>query len=35
MIAQTNTIPDKCKQQTLINEAKLVKARELQERSKK
>ena len=34
MIAQCNTIPDKGEQQTLINEAKLEKARELQERSK-
>ena len=34
MIAQYNTIPDKGEQQTLINEAKLEKAQELQERSK-
>ena len=34
MIAQSNTIPDKGEQQTLINEAKLEKAQELQERAK-
>ena len=34
MIAQSNSFPDKGEQQTLINEAKLEKAQELQERSK-
>ena len=34
MIAQSNTIPDKGEQQTLINEAKLGKAQEPQESSK-
>ena len=34
MTAHSNTIPDKGKQQTLINEAKLEKVQELQERSK-
>ena len=33
-IAQSNTIPDKSEQQTLINEAKLEKAQKLQEHSK-
>ena len=34
MAAQSNTIPDKGKQQTLINEAKLEKVQELQKHSK-
>ena len=34
MIVQSNTMPDKGEQQTLINEIKLEKAQELQERAK-
>ena len=35
MIAQSKTIPDKDEQQTLINEAKIEKQRDIQERSKR
>ena len=34
MITQSNTVPDKGEQQTLLNEAELEKAQELRERSK-
>ena len=34
MVVQSNTFPDKEEQQSLINEAKLKKQQELQERSK-
>ena len=35
MVVQSNTLPDKEEQQSLINEAKLEKQQELQERSKR
>ena len=35
MVIQSNTLPDKEEQQSLINEAKLEKQQELQERSKR